>query len=119
VDTRKEIGRIGEELARKYLVKRGYIIRHKNIAFGHKEIDIVAQWGRQIIFVEVKTRTSFVFGGADTALTAKQIKTLKKAISLYCFRHKIDNNFIRLDLISVDMDMRNRIAKLKHIKDVF
>lgn len=118
MDNRKELGRIGENLAKNYLIENGYLIKHQNITFGHKEIDIVAKIGKEVVFVEVKTRTSFVFGGADTALTSRQIKTLKKAINLYAYNYGISKDFVRLDLISIDINKTKKVANLSHFKDV-
>ncbi len=119
IDKRKIIGKTGENIAKNYLIKHGHIIKHQNITFGHKEIDIVSQKNKYTIFIEVKTRTSFVLGSANTALTSKQIKILKKAISLYAYKYKIDKNFIRLDLISVDINKKSKIAKIQHFRDIF
>ncbi|WP_288112115.1 MULTISPECIES: YraN family protein [Bacteroidales] len=54
----KEIGRWGEDVACDMLVGLGYAIVERNWRVGHLEIDIVAQKGGRIVFVEVKTRAA-------------------------------------------------------------
>ena len=55
-----ELGKWGEETAVRYLKRKGLYIRHRDWHCGHKDIDIVAtdEYGTQVIFVEVKTRTA-------------------------------------------------------------
>lgn len=114
----KKIGGFGEELAQNFLTRRDYKIIHTNFTLGAKEIDIIAQQENLTVFVEVKSRTSPHLQEADTALTPKQIKTLKKAISLYCYRNKINKNQVRLDLIAIDINKTRKKAHLKHYRDI-
>ncbi|MBO7499129.1 MAG: YraN family protein, partial [Bacteroidaceae bacterium] len=53
-----ETGRRGEDLATAFLLSKGYGILERNWKSGRKEIDIIAQDGRDLVFVEVKTRSS-------------------------------------------------------------
>lgn len=114
----KKVGGFGEELAQNFLKRRNYEILHTNFTLGSKEIDIIAQHKNFTVFVEVKSRVSPYLEEADTALTPKQIKTLKKAISLYCYQNKINKNWVRLDLIAVDINKDRKKAHLKHYRDI-
>ncbi len=58
----KEKGRIGEELATKYLKSNGYNVLERNYRTNMGEIDIIAIKSNLLIFIEVKTRTSTYFG---------------------------------------------------------
>ena len=51
-----ELGKLGEELATQFLTEKGYEILEKNWRNKHKEIDIVAKDGNELVIVEVKTR---------------------------------------------------------------
>ncbi len=53
----KEIGDLGERLAVHYLRLHGYTVKERNWRYGHGELDIIAATWRDIVFVEVKTRT--------------------------------------------------------------
>ena len=125
---KQKIGEFGEKLAKNHLIRHGYKIIDANIKISYQEIDIIAQKGKRLIFIEVKTRTSLAFGSADTAMTAKKIGNLKKAILIYINRNNnflkklnqpVDANFIRLDLISIDINKKNKTAKIKHYRDIF
>lgn len=118
-NNRKIIGAFGEDLATDYLSQRGYKILDRNVKISYQEIDIVAKLGKKIIFIEVKTRTQSAYGTADESLTARQIKNLKKALSIYLFKHNYDQNNVRLDLFAIDLDKLNKTAKIKHYKDIF
>ena len=63
---KKEVGKTGEDLAFRFLKKKGYRILLRNYACKMGEIDIIAQDGDTLTFVEVKTRTSAIFGPPPT-----------------------------------------------------
>ncbi|MBU2081199.1 YraN family protein, partial [Patescibacteria group bacterium] len=113
------VGRFGETLAKKYLIKHGYSLVEANLKISFQEIDIIAKYQDLLVFVEVKTRTSLVFGEADEAMTYKKTSNFKKAITLYASSQKIDANNIRADLISVDINRDKKTAKIKHYQDIF
>ncbi|MCX6799897.1 MAG: YraN family protein [Candidatus Falkowbacteria bacterium] len=116
----KIVGAYGESLAKNYLIKNGYNIIENNVKISFKEIDIIAEKDQVLIFVEVKTRTSLLFGLADDAISQQKIQTLKKAISLYFNRvnNIIYHKDIRLDFISIDINKDQKTAHIKHFKDI-
>lgn len=114
----QKIGKLGESLARKYLIKKGYKIIDSNIKTSYKEIDIIASREEFFVFIEVKTRTSNKFGMAHEAMTDAKIKNLQDAIELYIYNNNLKLNNVRLDLISVDLDMVKRLANIKHYKEI-
>ena len=64
-----ELGKLGEELATQFLTEKGYEILEKNWRNKHKEIDIVAKDGNELVIVEVKTRQNDDHGNTDIAVT--------------------------------------------------
>jgi len=83
------IGRIGEEAASKYLEAKGYRIRERNYRTYLGEIDIISEHKGNIIFVEVKTRSSNKFGYAEEAVNSiKQKKIIKNALG-YLNRYRL------------------------------
>ena len=58
MNAKQQLGRIGENLASEYLEKQGYLILERNFACRQGEIDIIAREKDEIVFVEVKTRSS-------------------------------------------------------------
>lgn len=65
------LGTLGEVRAEQYLVEQGCRILARNAAFPGAEIDLIAQDGRVIVFVEVKTRTSGASYGREAVTPAK------------------------------------------------
>jgi putative endonuclease len=116
--SRKNLGNYGEKIAEKFLKKSDYKILEKNYRVGHKEIDLIVKKSKTTIFLEIKTRSNPDFQEAVDALSLKQIKTLKRAIVSYSCLNKINLNSIRLDLIAIDIDKKEKRAKIKHIKDI-
>jgi len=112
------IGEFGEKLAINYLRKHGYKILARNIKTSFKEIDIITQKGKTIIFIEVKTRLSQKFGTADEAMSWVKLNNFNRAIELFLVQRNLETDDIRADLISVDIDRSKKIAKIKHYKDI-
>jgi len=112
----QDIGQLGEDIAVKYLESKKYKIVERNLKISYKELDIVAYEGDILVFVEVKTRLSQRYGGADDALFPKKSYQFKRAAEFYMDRHKIDTEDFRIDFISVNLKA-NRTADIRHHKD--
>ena len=59
---RHELGQIGEELAALYLERNGYKIIERNFRYKKYEIDIIAKYNKELVFIEVKTRSNKIYG---------------------------------------------------------
>jgi len=112
------VGQYGERLASKFLISRGYEIKARNVKTSYKEIDIIADLEGLLIVVEVKTRTSGKYGMADEMITVKKINNLKQAALQYMEMVKMRYKDIRIDFVSVDINLINKIAKIKHYKNI-
>lgn len=73
-----ELGVHGEKEAARYFVSLGGIIVGRNVRYSCGEIDLIVQLGGEIIFVEVKTRSSWDFGVAE-AVTPRKFARMKRA----------------------------------------
>lgn len=114
----KLLGSFGEDLAKKFLEKRGYKIVATNIKISYQEIDIIATHNDFLIFIEVKTRISGGAIGADETMNDKKLNSLKIAIDLYLENNNIIPENIRLDLVFVDLNSSKKMANIKHYKDI-
>ena len=113
------IGNIGEEIASKYLEKKGYKIRERNYRTFLGEIDIISEYKGVIIFVEVKTRTSNKYGYPEEAINInKQKKIIKNAI-YYLTKYNLWEINSRFDVISISIDNNKTVKRMKHIKNAF
>ena len=77
------IAKIGETFAAEHLKEQGYRILARNYRFRHGEIDLIAQQGKRIVFVEVKTRRSLKFGSPQAAVTKQKQRQISKIALAY------------------------------------
>ena len=94
-------GKVGEQLAATFLQKLGYTLLDLNWRHHHWELDIVATLGSTLHFVEVKTRTSLLFGYPEEHISAKKMKHLKNAACHYHYLHPQYKN-IQFDVIAIN-----------------
>lgn len=111
-----DFGKLGEELAVNYLIEKGYEIMERNWRNIHKEIDIIARDGKDLVVVEVKTRQSEENGEPDMAVTRQKQTRLISAANAYLFQNRLDIN-TRFDIISIIM--KDNSPVINHIEDAF
>ncbi|MBS4058690.1 MAG: YraN family protein [Bacteroidetes bacterium] len=111
-----ELGKIGEEMARKHLRGLGYRILDVNWHYGREEIDIVAMDGPMLVVVEVKTRASSEFGEPEFAVNKKKQRSIVRVADAYIQEKNLDLE-TRFDIISVLITSADK--KLHHITDAF
>ena len=110
----REFGNSGEELACNYLEKNGYKILERNKHFSKFcEIDIIAQFKKTTVFVEVKTRKTTNFGTPFEAITKTKFENIKKGVQYYLTENKIKD--YRIDVIGITMKPELKIEHLKNI----
>lgn len=114
------IGILGEQEAANILKKKGYRVIEKNWRMGHLEIDLIAENKKDIIFVEVKARTT-TFGNK---MPEEYVDTLKRkriiaAANAYIKYRQIEKN-PRFDIIGILIEPRtNNITYSNHIENAF
>lgn len=106
-------GRIGEELAVKFLKGCKYKILERNFKNKLGEIDIIAKDRDIIVFVEVKSRSSSEFGLPCEAVDIKKQNKIRFVASLYLQTKKIEDKELRFDVIEV-LD-----GEINYIKNAF
>ena len=116
---KKEIGRQGEDIACDFLRKNKYMILACNYQVRQGEIDIIAQKGDKIVFVEVKTRTSKRFGTAAEAVTWKKRQHIMQAALAYMQNEKPKCPQYQFDVIEIYLTKDGIFEELNHIKDAF
>ncbi len=112
-----EHGRLGEELACSFLVRKGYAIAERNYRIAGGEIEIIAQKDGILVFVEVKTRLSDRFGYPEEAVDWRKSRKMARAIRHYCAGLSSEPSF-RIDIVSVTLDLDSRRANVRHIRDI-
>src|SRR5688500_2102705 len=100
---RQTFGKLGEDLACAELSRRGYEILERRYKSRFGEIDIVARHGGAVVFVEVKARAVYAFGGGELAVTAwKQRKIARMAVD-FLSRRRLLNQPCRFDVVAVGL----------------
>ncbi len=113
----KDKGKIGEEIAVKFLSQKGFKILKRNYRYGHGEIDIIAMDGDDLVFVEVKTRASDKFGLPEDSVTFKKRKQLRKIAEAFLQTNKIEFSGCRFDVVSIIL--KKGKAEINHIENAF
>jgi putative endonuclease len=111
------IGKKGEDLAVRYLEEQNYKILERNWRSGRAEIDIIATEGEILVFVEVKTRSSTLFGAPELSVDDRKELLIFSAANRY-MEEKEYGWAIRFDMISI-LFSEFEEAELKHYKDFF
>lgn len=112
------LGKRGEELAAAFLESEGYAILDRNWRCQQGEIDVVAFDGIDTVFVEVKTRSSVLFGHPLEAITVLKLARLRRLAAAWCEEHPGNHDHIRIDAIAVVAP--NGVPPLiEHLKRVF
>lgn len=106
-------GIIGEEAAVKYLKNKGYKILDVNRRSNVGEVDIVAEDKGIIVFVEVKYRSSLMFGRPAEAINHTRQRRYINSAKMYINANKLAGRDIRFDVIEVVNE------EITHIEDAF
>ncbi len=128
-DTRKDLGRRGEDLAAAYLLKRGYRVLARNwrakageTPLPRGEIDIVAQDGKWLVFVEVRTRRRSpaalqpVLGTPEESVTPR--KQLRLIAMAYAYLYELPwAGPWRIDVIALELSPAGAVLRLNHVQD--
>ncbi|HLA68970.1 MAG TPA: YraN family protein [Bacteroidota bacterium] len=115
--TNQSRGRAGELLAAEYLLHKGLTILVRNYRYDQGEIDLICEDGEELVFVEVKTRTSKVFGDPEEAVTESKQEQLRKVAEGYCQEFCLDDKFYRFDIVTVMIEGEK--STVHHLPDAF
>lgn len=122
-----EIGKYGEWLAVRHLWCHGYAVKARNWRTGHLEIDIVAENLRDLVFVEVKTRTYTVLDDAarppKSAVNADKQQATRRAarryLSLFPTKKQPRMDVLEIYLLKKEGTDKYKVAKIHHIKAAY
>lgn len=122
-NNRKTLGSFGEEAAVKHLINNKYTILKRNFRVGRLgEIDIIAEEGSYICFIEVKTRRNLFFGIPSEAVTKSKQKKILILASIYISNNHLYDKNARFDVVEVLVEekMNNQtINTINIIKNAF
>jgi putative endonuclease len=114
---RARVGHDAEELAARVIRRKGYRILCRNRANRFGELDIVAQDGDTIVFVEVRARGAGSPIGARDTLTRHKRQALARAAELFLRAHDMQGRRCRFDLVAVSHSNTQPAPDVEHIVD--
>ena len=112
-----ETGKLGEDIAANFLEEKGYKILFRNFKTRYSEIDLIAQKGKSLIFVEVKTRKGEAFGSPEEAINKNKKNRLKKAAQAFVAFHHWEGSF-QIDALCLVLGPDNTVLRLTHYKNI-
>lgn len=112
-------GKKGEEAAVKELKRRGYRIITRNYRCRLGEIDIIGEVNRQLVFIEVKARTSLAFGLPQENVNLKKQLKIRKVAQMYLAETHQFHRDVSFCVVAVQMDKEGRIVKTEVFEEAF
>jgi putative endonuclease len=117
--TRTELARIGEDHAARFLNSKGYRIKERNYRTRAGEVDLIAEHGDTLVFIEVKSRTSVEFGTPVEAVTPWKQRTIATIASSYLSLRERRERLTRFDIVAVYLTPQGRVTKIEIIPGAF
>ncbi len=115
---RQQLGRVGEGAAVEALRDRGYRILERNVRPRRGELDVVAEEGGELAFVEVKARRSGTHGTPAEAVGARKRRALVQLALGYLVRRGLGERPCRFDVVEVWLPPAGR-ARVEILRDAF
>ncbi|MDD5189899.1 MAG: YraN family protein [Dehalococcoidales bacterium] len=114
---RQTTGALGEKLAAAHLAKHGYRILDCNYRVKEGEVDIVAMDGACQVFIEVRTKTSRLYGTPEESITRRKKEHMIAVAHRY--REKMAHPPLnwRIDLVAIEMDAGGKVKRLSLIQN--
>ena len=97
-----EIGRLGENLAAEFLTSKGWEIVSRNYRHGKAEIDLIVKREDWTIFVEVKTRSSSMYGEPEEFVDEFKARKIYDAAEEFIFSTDWQGH-VRFDVVSIKL----------------
>jgi len=111
---KKNLGQEGEERAAKFLIEQGYRILERNYRTKSGEIDLIALHRDEVVFVEVKTRTSDAFGAPELAVNPRKQGRMVKAALRYITYKKLHQVPCRFDVVTVSAAAGQKVELIQN-----
>ncbi len=129
---KQNIGKLGENIAVKYLEKHGYKILDRNYRKPWGEIDIIAsenigknqflaQQSQELVFIEVKTQSANrrIEWRPEENITRHKKHQLSRIVTTYLKSNKIpENQNWRVDVLAITLDFKTKNAQIEHIENI-
>ena len=112
-----KVGKLGEELARKHLQKKGYKVLEQNYRTRYSEIDLVVRQKDVLVIVEVRTKVGEQFGTPEDTLNNKKLQKVKRNAASYV-AHTKWNKLYRVDAVCIVLAEDYSLQRFNHYINV-
>lgn len=119
-----QVGKIGEDIAERFLVKHGHVIISRNYRVKGGEIDIISRKNNKLYFVEVKSVSREMFSREtrdeyrpEDNIHLSKLKRLNLAINLYLETNSMQDEDWQIAIVTVRIDQNSKSAKVEFFDD--
>ena len=114
---RQAFGELGERIAERWLLRRGWRLVQRRFRSGHRDIDLVVERDGTIAFVEVKARKGVEFGGPVQAVDHRKRRQLERSALVWIDRHGREAESYRFDVVGVLLS--GATVRVCHVENAF
>jgi putative endonuclease len=114
---RRRLGNFGERVAASHLEAKGYEIVERNWASREGEIDLIATRGRDLVFVEVRSKRGGQFGTPEESITGRKAAHIRAAAAAYSQQHPDAPENQRIDAVVIELDAKGRVLRVEQIEN--
>ncbi|MCC6639324.1 YraN family protein [Candidatus Falkowbacteria bacterium] len=115
----REKGKIAEDIACEYLLRKGCEIVARNFYTRFGEIDIVCKEDDQLVFCEVKAKFHEYQGLPEEEFHQEKYERFQSAIFSYLLSHSINDDTYRIDLLAMQLDERKKECTVRHYRNYY
>ena len=116
--THNTIGELGEEIVARHLAQNGYRLLTRNYRAGRQEVDLIAEDGTELVFIEVKTLSRSETIHPESAVTPAKQRNLLTAAEHFLHENGLQDTLCRFDVVAVGLDDPTH-PRITHLKDAF
>ncbi len=114
---RRDIGILGEKMARAFLEEKGYHIIETNYRCSEGEIDIIGKYDDSLVFVEVRTKTSLEYGSPEESITSTKKQRLINIAEYYQQTHINLPAQWRIDVVAIELTQHGKLSRIELIEN--
>lgn len=112
------LGKLGERIAKDYLLEHGYKFVEQNFRCRLGEIDIIVMDKKTLVFVEVKTRLNTDTISPEESVNSSKVSKIKRTIQFYLLDKEHKNLLLRIDFVGIVLNWNNEILRINLIKNI-
>jgi len=114
---RQALGMLGERIAERWLVRRGWRVLDRRFRSGRRDLDLVIEADGTVAFVEVKTRRGGTFGDPVESVGWRKRRELSRSAQVWLERRGRLDAAARFDVVAVLVEGRR--VRIRHVPDAF